>query len=210
MDLSQIVPSLSSTTGVAGSVENGSHGNSFADLGTEDFFKLLIMQLTNQDPFEPTGNEELLQQISSIRDIELSTTLTESLRSLTGQQHFASASSLIGQYVTGIPVSGGQPESGIVVGVRFDASGNAVLQLASGTEMPLEQVGAIQSPLRAAEGLIGQTIVGVDQRDPSQPQVVEGLVTAVRVEEHGEILLELDTGDDLRFRDVVNVTAAAA
>ncbi len=203
MDISQISPTLSPTTGVG-------PANTFAELGTDDFFKLLITQLTNQDPLEPTGNEELLQQISSIRDIELSTTLTESLRLLTGQQNFASASSLIGQYVSGMPASGGEPVSGMVVGVRFEADGKAVLQLADGTEMPLDQVSTIQSPLGAAEALIGQTVVGVDMREPSSPQVAEGLVTAVRTDEHGEILLELDSGDDLRFRDLTGAASAAA
>ncbi len=52
-------------------------GNAFDELGSSDFLKLMLTQLTNQDPLEPTGNEELLRQISSIREIELSTTLTE-------------------------------------------------------------------------------------------------------------------------------------
>ena len=203
MELSQISPSLSPATGVGAA-------NSFADLGTEDFFKLLITQLTNQDPFEPTGNEELLRQISSIREIELSTTLTDSLRRLTGQQDFGSASMLIGQYVTGVPATGGEPERGIVVGVRFDTDGAAILQLAGGTEIPLEQVSAIQTPRRAAEALIGQTVVGVDKRDPSEPEAVEGLVTAVRLEENGEVMLELDSGDDLRLRDFTEVSTAVA
>lgn len=184
--------------------------NSFADMGSEDFLKLLIMQLRNQDPLEPVGNEELLRQISSIREIELSTTLTDSLRALTGQQHFASASSLIGQYVTGLPDEDGAAVSGIVVGVRFADEGRAILRLADGSEMPLEQVSTIEPPLRAAEALIGQAVIGLDRRDPANPEVVEGIATGVRVDTSGEVLLELDTGQDLRFRDIVSVVAAEA
>ncbi|MGB2987057.1 MAG: flagellar hook capping FlgD N-terminal domain-containing protein [Phycisphaerae bacterium] len=184
--------------------------NSFADMGSEDFLKLLIMQLRNQDPLEPVGNEELLRQISSIREIELSTTLTDSLRALTGQQHFASASSLIGQYVTGLPGEDGAAVSGIVVGVRFADEGRAILRLADGSEMPLEQVSTIEPPLRAAEALIGQAVIGLDRRDPANPEVVEGIATGVRVDTSGEVLLELDTGQDLRFRDIVSVAAAEA
>lgn len=93
--------------------------NAATAMDSQDFFKLLITQLTNQDPFEPTGNDELLRQISSIRDIELSTTLTDSLRSLTGQQRFTSASTLIGQFVTGVPGPDGVVDSGLVIGIRF-------------------------------------------------------------------------------------------
>ena len=77
-----------------------STSNAASALSGEDFFKLLIAELTNQDPLEPTSNQDLLNQISSIRDIELSTSLSESLTSLTEQQRFASAGSLIGQFVT--------------------------------------------------------------------------------------------------------------
>ena len=168
------------------------------------------MQLRNQDPLEPVDNAELLGQISSIREIELSTTLTESLRLLTGQQRFASASSLIGQYVTGLAGADGMAESGIVVGVRFADAGQPILQLSNGNEIPLEQVSTIESPLRAAEALVGQPIVGLDRRDPADPQVVEGIVTGVRFDTQGEVLLELDTGQDLRFRDFVRVAPTDA
>ena len=181
--------------------------NSFADLQGEDFFKLLITQLTNQDPLEPTTNQELFEQISSILDIELSTTLTQSLETLTGQQRFSSAASLIGQYVTAQPGNDGVAESGLVVGVRFTEAGQPILRLSSGVEIPVEQVSTIEPPIRAAEVLVGQAIVGIDQRDPTDPQAVEGVVTAVRTDEQGEVLLELDSGQDLRFRDIVSVTS---
>ena len=130
--------------------------NSFDELGSQDFLKLLIAQLTNQDPMEPTGNEELLRQISSIREIELSTTLTDSLRVLTGQQHVTSAASMIGQYVSGQSGSNGEPSGGLVVGVRFADGGRPVLLLSNGVEMPLDQVSLIQPPLQVAEALIGR------------------------------------------------------
>lgn len=179
-----------------------------SNLTTDDFFKLLITQISNQDPFEPTSNEELLQQISSIRNIELSTTLTESLRSLTDQQQFGTASSLIGQYVTGPAGDNGTNMQGVVVAVRFDAGGQPVLQLSTGAEVPIDQVSLVEAPLRAAERLIGQHVAGVDQRDPGSPQVLEGLVSAARVDESGEVVLELDSGQELRLRDFVAVTQA--
>lgn len=184
--------------------------NSIAGMSSDDFLKLLVTQLTNQDPLEPTGNEELLRQISSIREIELSTTLTDSLRSLTGQQRFASASTLIGQHVTSDPQAGGAVHQGVVVGIRFDSSGQPTVVLSNGVEMPLEGIGTIQSPMQVAESLIGQAIVGIDRRDPSEPKSVEGVVTAVRIDEQGEAILELDTGQDLRFRDFVALAPQVA
>ncbi|MCO6437987.1 MAG: hypothetical protein J5J06_12920 [Phycisphaerae bacterium] len=198
-------PAVSETTT---STPSASRASGFEDLRSEDFLKLLITQLTTQDPLEPTGNEELLQQISSIRDIELSTSLTDSLKSLTGQQRYASAAALIGQHVTSTPDESGQAFGGVVTGVRFDASGQALLRLSDGTEMPLERVGTVVSALEAARLLIGKIVTGVDLRDPSKPEAVEGLVTTARQDDTGDVVLELDTGESLRLRDIINVTAA--
>lgn len=199
---SLLTPSAGAPSGGAASATEG--------LGSQDFLKLLITQLTNQDPLEPTDNDELLRQISSIREIELSTTLTDSLRSLTGQQRFASASSLIGQYVTGAPGGEGETRQGLVIGVRFTEAGQATLQLSGGSEMPLDAVRTIQSPLQAGQALIGLNVIGVDRRDPAEPKPVDGVVTAARAGEAGETILELDTGDSLRLRDVFGIGQAAA
>ena len=198
---------LSSSTSSGGALSGSEASSSLTGLGSDDFLKLLIMQLRNQDPLEPMDNSEMLQQIASIRDIELSTTLTASLRTLTGQQRFASASSLIGQHVTGVASEDGSALSGVVVGVRFTSDGSPILQLSNGRELPVDQVSTIESPLRAAEALLGQGVVGIDGRDPSRPEVVDGVVTGVRLDAQGEVVLELDTGQDLRFRDVASVTA---
>ncbi len=193
---------------VASPVGDSARASGFSDLGSDDFLQLLITQITHQDPLEPMGNTELLEQLASVREIELSTTLTESLRQLTGQDRFSSAPSLIGKYITSVPGSDGLSRQGVVVGVRFADAGKPMLQLSDGSEVPVEQVLTIEPPLRAAEALVGQTIVGVDRRDPGKPEMVEGLVTSVRADGSGEVVLELDSGQQLRFRDVMGVTTS--
>ncbi len=200
---------ISSSTAAAFGTGNAP-ASSTAGLSSQDFMRLLTTQLTAQDPLEPMGNEELLRQISSIRDIELSTNLTQSLQRLTGQQNFSSASGLIGKYVTTLPDSSGGTASGVVTGIRFTGTGDAVLVLSNGVETPLTQVASIQSPLQAAEALVGQPVVGVDRQDQSNPRAVEGLVMSARRDEQGEAVLELDTGDVLRVKDVVGVPQEAA
>ncbi len=179
--------------------------DAFSELGGDDFLKLLIIQITNQDPLEPVSNEDMLRQMASIRDIEVSTTLAQSLRQLTQQQRFGSASSLIGRYVTSVPDGEGQSHSGLVTGVRFESDGRAVLRLESGEEVPIEQVQSVETALHAAEGLIGKMVLGFDRRDLDNVREVQGLVTAVQAGERNEVYLELDTGDQLRFRDVTRV-----
>jgi len=192
--------------------------NSFAKLSGQDFFELLLAQISNQDPLEPVGNEELLNQIASIRDIEQSTalttsleTLTESLSTLTGRQDFGAASALIGSYVTGLTrAEDGSTPAGMVTGVRFDPQGLAWLQLGDGSEIPLEQVATVSSAQQAAEALLGFEVQGIDRRTPADPQLRAGVVTAHRVTDDGQVLLELDSGEDLRLRDVLSAALPSA
>jgi hypothetical protein len=77
--------------------------------------------------------------------------------------------------------------------------------VSNGAELPLEQINSIQSPLAAAQALVGQQVLGLDRTNPGQPQVVEGVVTGVTSGPGGEPRLELDTGDALGLRDVISV-----
>src|SRR5215212_9070052 len=80
-------------------------------LKAEDFIKMMVTQLQNQDPLSPAKNEELLAQMSQIGQLQSSTQLQESLKSMTLQSQIGSASSLIGKEVQGLddqddPVTG--------------------------------------------------------------------------------------------------------
>lgn len=192
----------------AGAASTASTSPGISSLSSDDFFKLLVTQLTNQDPLQPTSNDEMLRQISSIREIELSSTLTDSLRKITGEQRGSTASSLIGQHVTGNPSQDGSVPQGIVVGVRLAADG-PVLVLANGAQLPLDQVALIQSPDQAAASLVGQTVTGVDRRDPRNPIVLTGVVTAARTDDQKRMILELDTGKSLPLSDVAAASVDA-
>lgn len=190
---------------IAPSTPTSTGANDIGSLDSQDFFRLLISELTNQDPFEPADNQALLNQISSIREIELSSSLSDSLRELTGQQNFAASSSLIGKFVTSLGGADGAALSGVVVGVRFDANGQAILQLGTGGEVPIQSLASVQSVAAAAEGLVGHKIMAVDYQDQSDGEFVEGQVTAVRREDDGSVVLELDGGETVRLQDVIGM-----
>ena len=180
-----------------------------SQLDGDDFLRLLIAQITNQDPLEPVSNQDMLNQMSAIREIEVSTSLASALTQLTQQQRFGSAASLIGRHVTSVPNGQGQSDSGLVTGVRFEPDGGAVLRLESGVEVPLDKVQSVETALHAAEGLIGRMVFGVDRTSLETVREISGLVASVRADDRGEVYLELDTGEKLRFRDVLRVGEAA-
>jgi flagellar basal-body rod modification protein FlgD len=110
---------------------------------SEDFFKLLVTELQQQDPLEPSKTSDMIGQVSQIRSIELSKQLTDALSQLTHQQHTAGASELIGKSITATMTADDgteQETTGIVTGVRFDTDGSAVLELDTGQAVPAANV----------------------------------------------------------------------
>jgi hypothetical protein len=62
----------------------------------------MITELQNQDPLDPLKNDELLSQISQIREVGATDRLTQTLESVLLGQNIASATNLIGNYVNAI------------------------------------------------------------------------------------------------------------
>lgn len=107
-------------------------------LSTEDFLKMLLTELTNQDPFEPVKNQDLLNQIGSIRDMEMNSQLTSTLQNLILRSDLSSAGGLIGKTVAGLS-SVGRNVEGLVTGVRV-VEGNVLLDLDSGHQVNIADV----------------------------------------------------------------------
>jgi flagellar basal-body rod modification protein FlgD len=126
---------------------NDSSGSQFKSskmqLKTEDFIKMMITQLQNQDPMEPAKNEALLAQMSQISQLESSTQLQSSLKTLVLQNNISSAGAMIGKMVQGKDAVGEDLE-GIVTSVRVE-DGQLHLELDSGKKMSLSNVVSITS-----------------------------------------------------------------
>jgi len=78
------------------------------DLNIDDFLKLMITELQNQDPLNPLDNAQMLQQISQIREVGATDRLTDTLDTVLLRQNIATATSLIGQSVEGRDDGGSQ------------------------------------------------------------------------------------------------------
>ncbi len=79
-----------------------SQSSGFNSLDTDQFLTLLITELQNQDPLDPTENAELIQQIGQIREIGSTDDLTRTLSTLRESQDLVTASGLIGQSIQGL------------------------------------------------------------------------------------------------------------
>ena len=119
-----------------------------SSMKSEDFFKLLVSELKQQDPLQPAKTADMIGQVSQIRSIELSKNLTDALSQMTQQQRTAGAADLLGKYVTAtLHAADGTTSdvSGIVTGVRFESDGTAVLELDTGQTVSAADVTLIAS-----------------------------------------------------------------
>jgi flagellar basal-body rod modification protein FlgD len=112
---------LSSNSSSSAAASNG-----LQDLNINQFLKLMISELSNQDPLNPMDNTQLVQQMGELRSIAAQDQLTSTLQSMQTQQSLTAASSLIGRQVTALG-SDGQDVTGTVssVSVQVDPKDNA-------------------------------------------------------------------------------------
>jgi flagellar basal-body rod modification protein FlgD len=89
------------------------------DLDIDQFLKIMITELTNQDPLNPMDNTQLVQQIGEIRQISATTQLSDTLNNVQAGQSLTTASSLIGKHVTAL-TDDQQNVTGVVDKVTVD------------------------------------------------------------------------------------------
>ncbi len=69
------------------------------DLGRDDFLRILITQLQNQDPTEPMDDREFIAQMAQFSSLEQITNMSEEFRRLSGLLSGSQAVGLIGRTV---------------------------------------------------------------------------------------------------------------
>jgi len=108
------------STAAAGSTTStaAATGGSRTTLGREEFYKIMIGELENQDPFEPMDNQKFLEQLSSLQNLDTMGRLADNIDKLILQQQITSASALVGRKVSAAPDAEGGSVSGEVVKVQ--------------------------------------------------------------------------------------------
>lgn len=86
---------------------------SAARLTRDEFLKILVAEMSNQDPLAPMDNQELLNQMANMQNLEATSSLTDTLKEMHAFQQMGAASALIGKLVKGIDDEG-SPVSGVV------------------------------------------------------------------------------------------------
>lgn len=122
----------------------------FSAMGADEFTKIILSELGQQDPLAPNDTNQLIQQISDIRGIQSDMDLTDRLKALVGHDEFASAAGLIGKNISGISLENERVE-GRVVGVSRTSDGSR-LTLEDGTRVDFSNVDELIEAAQDEEG----------------------------------------------------------
>lgn len=89
-------------------------------LGQDDFLKLLVAQMTSQDPLNPQKDTDFIAQMAQFSSLEQSKTMQADIARLRAQQEVFQASALLGQTVE-LQINEDFAAIGVVSAVRIEA-----------------------------------------------------------------------------------------
>lgn len=126
---------------VTGNTSNGSATDAFG-LGFESLLKIVLTQLTYQDPLKPMENFEFVSQLAQFSQIQQTQNISSSLETLVSAQATAQAASLLGKEVD-VP-AGSLTISGKVVAVSFeDGNPSITIETSQGQTISAISLGSV-------------------------------------------------------------------
>ena len=115
------------------------------ELDKDAFMQLLVTQMRNQDPLEPTANEEFIAQLANFSSLEQLQQVNQGLFAMIALNQsnallsqLTQSSALIGRSVTWADPTTGAESTGTVESVKI-ADGVAILKI-DGKDVPLASV----------------------------------------------------------------------
>jgi flagellar basal-body rod modification protein FlgD len=134
-----------------------------SSLGKEDFLRLLVTQLQNQDPTQPLQDREFIAQMTQFSTLEQMTNLNDMFTVFVESQYVGGLSTMIGKkvmwtdYVEETDANGENtkktvPKEGIVTAVSVK-DGKPTLVLQDGTKLEVNRVETVAEPSKEPEKL---------------------------------------------------------
>lgn len=153
------------------------------DLGKEEFLKLLVAQLRNQDPMNPSRPEEMASQLAQFSSLEqlinVNTLLTEQTASYATMALALNNSAAIGVLGKDVLAVGdtvsvtGTAGDTITVGVEKGGEATLILYDASGVRVGAREVGPVGAGRQDIE--LGDAAVALEPGDYRYELVVRGV-----------------------------------
>ncbi len=110
-------------------------------LGKDDFLKLLITQLSKQDPTNPLKDQDFIAQMANFSSLEQMKNISTNLQKLEARQNY----NLIGKLVSGPDFVSGETVTGVVGAIFFDKDGKSFARV-NGRTVEIEKINFISDP----------------------------------------------------------------
>ncbi|WP_349410501.1 flagellar hook assembly protein FlgD [Pseudalkalibacillus sp. SCS-8] len=114
-----------------------------SNLGKDDFLKILVAQLANQDPLKPMEDREFISQMANFSSLEQMVNMNQTLSNWMTHQNngqLLQYSELIGRKIDWVDSeTGADQQTGVVAKVHFER-GETVIELENGTKVTPDQV----------------------------------------------------------------------
>ncbi|MCS6830766.1 MAG: flagellar hook capping FlgD N-terminal domain-containing protein [Armatimonadota bacterium] len=122
------------------SVNNAATASAGAAKGTskDQFLKLFLAQLQNQNPLEPMQDRDFLMQLAQFTQVENAEEMTRTLQQLQTLVTATQATTLLGKQVVALPEGEASSVEGKVSAVRFTADG--IRLIVGGKEVRVQNI----------------------------------------------------------------------
>src|SRR5436190_23670124 len=117
------------TTTAAATTASSSAKKADQVLGKDDFLKLMVAQMKNQDPMNPADDKDNIAQMAQFSSLEQITNLANATQDLANRMSLTQNVGLLGHTVT-YTGTDGTAVSGTVDGLNLTTDGKATLSLA--------------------------------------------------------------------------------
>lgn len=136
------------------------------NLGKDDFLKLLITQLSHQDPTQPVSDQQFIAQMAQFSSLEQMQNIATGISKMGERQAYG----MVGKFVVGKDFATGEMVSGIAKALFYDNAGQAFLKV-GGRAVHLNDVTLVgdASDFRRDVGGLGEAEQGPAQT--AQPGV---------------------------------------
>lgn len=185
-------------------------------LGKDDFLKILMTQLQNQDPLNPMQDKDFIAQMATFTSLEQMTNMNKSITSLVSAQEQAqliSYSQFIGKEVSWHKITESNDGSSVIeqgtgkiVSLKF-TDGVATFLLEDGKSLTSGNISQINDTkgdtmLLQASMMIGKTVTYSSENNESK----QAKVTSVSLKD-GKSLFQLENGESVSSKSITKIEA---
>ncbi|MBO8176533.1 MAG: flagellar hook assembly protein FlgD [Bacillus sp. (in: Bacteria)] len=183
-------------------------------LGKDDFLKILMTQLQNQDPLNPLQDKDFIAQMATFSTLEQITNLATSFDRWANEQkqnQMIQMNQFVGKEISWHKVVDEdqlivEEGTGVIQSIRYKGD-YAEFILEDGTVLKPENISEVHQPIEQESNLLlqGSLMIGRNVTWMNDQEERTGVIQAVSVKS-GILQLKLDNGDEITLDEVIFIS----